>query len=103
MIQARYSAATKYPWNQGRLEVGTLLGILVNTLPSSFYMLVQIYSDPALLQDIRDELSHVCFGRARGDKAKPLHYHYARKMPTITLDVPGATRTSCPGRWRSFC
>ena len=56
MIQARYSAATKYPWNQGRLEVSTLLGILVNTIPSSFYMLVQIYSDPALLQDIRDEL-----------------------------------------------
>lgn len=59
MIWARYSIATKYgvtPWNQGRLEIGILLGILVNTIPSSFYMLVHIYSDPGLLQDIRDEL-----------------------------------------------
>lgn len=76
MIRARYSTATKYgvtPWNQGRLEVGTLLGILANTIPTSFYMLVHIYSDPALLQDVRDELE-----------------------ATSVLSVPGETK-------RSFC
>ena len=59
MIQARHAANTKHGvslWNQGRLEVGTLLGILANTIPSAFYMLVHIYSDQALLKGIRDEL-----------------------------------------------
>ena len=59
MILARYTANTKHgvtPWNQGRLEVGTLLGILANTIPTIFYMLVRIYSDPTLLRDIREEL-----------------------------------------------
>ena len=59
MIHARYTSNTKYgltPWNQGRLEVGTLLGILANTVPSVFYMMVHIYSDPALLREIREEL-----------------------------------------------
>ena len=63
MVQARYAANTKHsisPWNQGRLEVGTLLGILANTIPSAFYMLVHVYSDQALLQDIRIELEATC-------------------------------------------
>ena len=59
MIQARYATNTEYgisTWNQGRLEVGALIGILVNTIPSAFYMLIHIYSDRALLHDIRCEL-----------------------------------------------
>ena len=59
MIQARYYANTRHgitPLNQGRLEVGTLLGILANTIPAIFYMLVRIYSDPDLIADIRNEL-----------------------------------------------
>ena len=59
MILARYTAYAKHgltPWNQGRLEVGTLLGILANTVPSVFYMMIHIYSDPVLLRHIREEL-----------------------------------------------
>ena len=59
MVRARYSANTRYGLtilNQARLEVGTLLGILANTIPSVFYMLVHIYSDPELLSDIRKEI-----------------------------------------------
>lgn len=59
MTAARYSVNTKHgvtPWNQGRLEVGTLLGILANTIPSIFYMIVHIYSDSTLLREIRQEL-----------------------------------------------
>ena len=59
MILARHTANTKYgltPWNQGRLEVGTLIGILANTVPSVFYMMVHIYSDPVLLSEVREEL-----------------------------------------------
>ncbi len=59
MAQARYTTNTQHgitSQNQGRLEVGTLLGILANTIPTIFYMLIHIYSDPTLLQDIRAEL-----------------------------------------------
>lgn len=63
MIKARYSASVKHGisfQDQGRLEVGTLLGILVNTIPSAFYMICHIYSDEALLRDIRCELELIC-------------------------------------------
>ena len=59
MIQGRYSENTLYgitSFNQGRLEVGTLIGVLANTIPSIFYTLVHIYSDPGLISDIRNEL-----------------------------------------------
>ena len=59
MIRGRHSANTRYgitPFNQGRLEVGSLIGVLANTIPSIFYTLVHIYSDQGLTSDIRDEL-----------------------------------------------
>ena len=59
MIQGRHSANTRYgisSFSQGRLEVGTLIGILANTVPAMFYTLIRIYSDPQLLSDIREEL-----------------------------------------------
>lgn len=59
MIQARYAANRQHGLtlcNQARLEVGSLIGILANTVPALFYMLVHIYSDHALLHDIRSEL-----------------------------------------------
>ena len=60
MTQARYTNATRQgitPLNQARLEVGTLIGILANTIPSIFYLLVHMYHDPALLSDLRSELA----------------------------------------------
>lgn len=60
MTQARYTNATRHgiiPLNQGRLEVGTLIGILANTIPSIFYLLVHIYHDPDLISNIRQELA----------------------------------------------
>ena len=59
MIHGRHSINNRYGishFNQGRLEVGTLIGILANTVPSIFYTLVRIYSDLQLLSDIRVEL-----------------------------------------------
>ena len=59
MIQGRYSANTRYRislFNQGRLEVGTLIGVLANTIPAIFYTLIHIYSDSSLISDIRKEL-----------------------------------------------
>jgi cytochrome P450 len=63
MTLARYSASTQNGItfeNQGRLEAGTLLGVLANTIPAVFYMLIHVYSDSALLQDIRAELERTC-------------------------------------------
>ena len=61
MIQARYNANTHHgitTENQGRLEVGTLIGILANTIPTVFYMIIRIFSDPVLIVDIRNELDN---------------------------------------------
>ncbi|MCJ1356951.1 MAG: hypothetical protein MMC33_006947 [Icmadophila ericetorum] len=63
MIRARYASNTKWGltvWNQGRLEVGTLLGVLANTIPSSFYMLVHVYADRELLEQLRAEIEANC-------------------------------------------
>ena len=59
LTEARHATNTRYglsSWNQGRLEVGVLLGILANTIPAIFYMLVHILSDSRLLQEIREEI-----------------------------------------------
>ena len=39
-----------------RMEMGNMVGILVNTVPMTFYLLCHIYSDAQLLGDLRDEL-----------------------------------------------
>ena len=53
LTNKRYAIST---WNQGRLEVGVLLGILANTIPAIFYLAAHIFSDLALLEDIRTEI-----------------------------------------------
>ena len=63
MIHSRHTVNTKWGLTmleQGRLEVGILLGILANTIPSSFYLLVHVYADQELLQQIRSELETHC-------------------------------------------
>ena len=63
LTKSRYSINSRYgltSWNQGRLEVGMLLGILSNTIPAVFYMLVHVFSDPNLLRDLREEIETAC-------------------------------------------
>ena len=60
--RARYVAAERYGidyLNQGRLDVGGLVGVLANTIPATFYMLAQIYADKTLLKDVRAELETI--------------------------------------------
>ena len=40
-----------------RFEIGSIMGVLVNSTPTLFWLLLHIYSDPQLLADIRVELS----------------------------------------------
>lgn len=42
--------------NMGRLESGGLIGILVNTVPSVYFLLLHVFSSPSLLAEIRKEL-----------------------------------------------
>ncbi|KAL9047917.1 MAG: hypothetical protein Q9162_007911 [Coniocarpon cinnabarinum] len=59
LTEGRYRIARKHGMDMldaGRLELGTLLGILVNTVPAFFYMLCHIFSSPSLLGDIRAEI-----------------------------------------------
>ena len=59
LIEGRYETGIKYGMSArqlGQLEVGTLLGILVNSIPTLFYMLHHIYADEDLLRDVRAEV-----------------------------------------------
>ena len=69
--EARYTANTKYGMttlDMGRLEVGSLIGILVNAVPTVVYMLYHIFSDEILLQDIRAELEMIIRPEKEFDK-----------------------------------
>lgn len=75
--EARYVIALKYgvsTLDMGRLEVGSLIGILVNTIPTVVYMLYHIFSDKVLLKDIRAELKTSILLETGSDKnALKLH------------------------------
>jgi cytochrome P450 len=52
-VQHENGAATE---DIARMETATVLGVVSNTTPSSFWMLYDIYSRPTLLTQLRDEV-----------------------------------------------
>ncbi|KAI9701582.1 MAG: hypothetical protein M1836_001638 [Candelina mexicana] len=75
LTEERQSTNTKYGlnfWNQGRLEVGVLLGILANTIPAVFYTLIHVFSDPSLLHDIREEIETTSLQDTAGETVRHL-------------------------------
>ncbi|KAI9766845.1 MAG: hypothetical protein M1835_007131 [Candelina submexicana] len=75
LTEARQSTNTKYGltfWNQARLEVGVLLGILANTIPAVFYTLIHVFSDPILLHDIREEIETTSLQDTAGEPVRYL-------------------------------
>ena len=59
LAEARYSVQRKHGLStrdMGRLEVGTLIGILVNTVPATFYLLLHVFASQPLLRSLRAEL-----------------------------------------------
>jgi cytochrome P450 len=51
-----------------RMETATVLGVVSNTTPSSFWMLFDIYSRPSLLTQLRDEVrTHALKETSTGD------------------------------------
>lgn len=56
-----------------RFETGNMLGVLVNATPTFFWMLVHVYSDPALLSDIRAEIEVQMKTEAVSENGKSKH------------------------------
>lgn len=52
-INTRYGATKD---DISRFELGDIIGVLVNATPAIFWATLHIYSDPSLLQDLRDEI-----------------------------------------------
>ena len=75
MTHSRHAINTKYsltPSNAARLEVGALLGVLANIVPTIFYTVMHIFSSPELLRSIRDELEELCIYHSPGRKTQTL-------------------------------
>lgn len=73
--KARYETATHYKLtteNQGRLETGSLIGVLANTIPAIFYMLTHIYADADLLRDLRSEIEAAAVTDGSSDSTRAL-------------------------------
>lgn len=61
LIKARFTINHDYELPQpvkatARMEIGGTLAILVNTLPGAFWLVFHIFSDPAVFNEVRDEL-----------------------------------------------
>ena len=85
-IKGRHSINARYGltlWNQGRLEVGILLGSLANTIPTIFYLLLHVLADPALLRDIRDEIERTSVRIKPGESTRCLEVLTMRNECTL--------------------
>ena len=75
LAESRYIIGKKHGMDEmdiARLEVGTLIGILVNTVPTLFYMLCHVFKDPQLLSEIRQEIEHTAIVWGREGHGKPV-------------------------------
>jgi cytochrome P450 len=62
LVQARYRTCEKYGISvedTACFEVAGVLAILVNTIPTAFWMMYYIFSDPRILDELRAELSTI--------------------------------------------
>lgn len=105
--EARYAANTKYGMSNldmGRLEVGSLIGVLVNTVPTIVYMLYHIFSDEALLQETRAELETSILPEKLPDK-KALNLNLAvlkEKSPLLQSTLQEVLRVYSRGASSRF-
>ena len=71
LTRARYEAGIKNGvdvTNIARLEVGSLIGVLVNTIPAAFWMFIHVFSEPSLLQDLREEVASTSVSMIRNER-----------------------------------
>ena len=60
LIRARWEVNKSYGSEQylSSFEIGNLIGVLINAVPTFFWMLLHIYSRPTLLEELRAEIAH---------------------------------------------
>ncbi|KAF1993948.1 cytochrome P450 [Amniculicola lignicola CBS 123094] len=93
MIQAHYDHAIAYQLpldDLARLEVGAALGVFSNIVPTTFWMLYHLYSDPEALEDCRREISNI-LERETDEHGRSTH----------VIDV-SHLRSSCPTLLSAF-
>ena len=86
VIKARYEVGKKYGAtidDMSRFEIGDCIGILVNATPTLFWCMLHIYSDPALLSSIREEVDAHVASQTAGAKAS-----YTICTNTLQEDCP---------------
>lgn len=86
VIKARYEVGKKYGAtidDMSRFEIGDCIGILVNATPTLFWSMLHIYSNPALLSSIREEVDAHVASQASDAKAT-----YTICTSTLQEDCP---------------
>ena len=71
LTKARFEAGVRNGvdnTNIVRLEVGSMIGVLVNTIPSAFWMFIHVFSDPFLLRDLRNEIRSTSVSVAQDER-----------------------------------
>jgi len=81
-INARYGIS---PEDSARFEITNMIGILVNTAPATFWMIMHAYSHPGLLDDLRKEVGGILHVSSDLDGEGPVR----------TLDI-SLLKTKCP-------
>lgn len=74
LTEGRHSIAKKHNFSDidvARVEVGNMIGILVNTVPTLFYLLLHIFSDDSLLVAIRREIIESAIRKSDDANKKP--------------------------------
>ncbi|MCJ1247982.1 hypothetical protein MMC30_005197 [Trapelia coarctata] len=82
VINAKYGIT---PEDSARFEVTNVIGILVNTAPATFWLIMHACSHPGLLEDLRKEVEGVLHVSRRGDNGTVVR----------TLDI-SLLKTRCP-------
>lgn len=83
VTKGRYRMYTKHNLSIGemaRLEMSTSFGLFPNIVPTSFWTLYEIYSRPALLEEIRAEVRNAII--TKKDESSP-ETHFALSIPLL--------------------
>lgn len=75
LVKARIKAAEKYAISVddiARLEVAGTLAVLENTMPTAFWMLFYVFSNPSILADLRSELKGILLLQTTTESSGPI-------------------------------
>ena len=95
LLKVRYNVGTNYGIpvrDVATFEIGDCIGMLINATPTFFWLLFDLYSRPALLQALRQEL----------ESSGTLTYDSSDNIKSMmTLTIP-SLRTGCPLLFSTF-